>query len=94
MKKHYYIKNERIRLPIKSTALYAFFLYYFKIEDLWLGIAIAVVTIWWIMVIWASWGQEGVDLDLKDMITTKKKLKSDFQTKLEKLAEERRNENK
>jgi len=94
MKRHYYIKNQPIRLPISTTALYAFFLYYFKIADLWLGIAIAIGVLWWICVLALWWNQKGVEIDLEnlDQATPNKVrlTKSMFQTKLERMEEERR----
>lgn len=89
MKKRTVITNTPIKLPINTTMLYAFLLYYFKVDDLYCGIAITIAAIYWIAAIAAKWNEEQIDLFDEKTDNEKQPKKSAFAEKLDKMAEER-----
>lgn len=62
MKKIKVIKNIPARLPISTTVLYSFLMYYFNVDNLWWGVFITVFVIYWAISIWIVYAQEKIDL--------------------------------
>ena len=85
MKTRFVISNTPIRLPINSTILYAFLLYYFDVNNIWWGIFITVYSILWIAAISIRMSEESIDLNDKDLSEKKKVVQSRFARKLEEL---------
>lgn len=84
MKKHFVISNIPIKLPIQSTILYTFLLYYFKVPGLVWGIFITLYLIYWIIIIIAIWNQIKIDLN-SDELDKNKEMKSKFAQRLQNL---------
>lgn len=62
MKKRKVIRNIPARVPVANTILYSFLLYYFKVSQLWVGIFIAVYSIYWIICILLVFTEDRVDI--------------------------------
>ena len=76
MKKKLVIKNTPTELPINSTVLYTFLMWYFKVDNLFWGIFICCVGFYWIFAIKAINKEERIDLnDMKDNFSTPKSFK-------------------
>ncbi len=58
----YVVKNVPTKLPITSTVLYSFLLYYFNVDNIWWGIFITLYSIYWIVSVYAIIKQEGIDV--------------------------------
>ena len=86
MKKRTVISNLPIKLPIQSTILYSFLLYYFKVDSLYCGIFITLYSILWIVAIIVKWNEEKIDLDDDKKIT---EAKSKFAERLAQIVRER-----
>lgn len=87
MKKRKVITNIPVRLPIHSTMLYSFLLYYFEADRLFWGIFITCYSLIWLVVIISFFNQEKIDLfESKE---SKTESKSKFQDKLQKLKDEK-----
>lgn len=82
MKKRFVILNTRAKLPLNSTVLYSFLLYYFKVNDLYWDIFITLFAIIWIVCIYAIWTQEVIDLNTEEKEINKKLAQSKFAKKL------------
>lgn len=91
MKKHFVITNFPVKLPVQSTILYSFLLYYFKVDNIWWGIFITLYSIFWIIIIVMKCTEKRIDLtdtlgkDISVSLEGKK-----FQQVLEKLAKEKK----
>ena len=86
MKNKTVISNLPTRLPINSTILYSFLLYYFKVDSLYWGIFITLYSLLWIAVIIAKCYEEKIDLDDDKKIT---EAKSKFAERLAQIVRER-----
>jgi len=86
MKKKTVISNLPARLPIQSTILYSFLLYYFKVDSLYWGIFITLYSLLWIVVIIAKCYEERIDLDDDKKISAGK---SKFAERLAEIVRER-----
>ena len=62
MKKTKVIKNIPNKLPLTSTVLYTFLLYYFDVNGIVWGIFGTIYAIYWILVIVIIYNQERIDL--------------------------------
>lgn len=62
MKKIYVVKNIPARIPLNSTILYTFLLYYFEVDRLIWGIYICLMIAYWALNIAALFIQERVDI--------------------------------
>ena len=79
MKTRKVIKNTGIKLPIHSTIIYSFLLYYFDVSEIYLGIFGAVYVIYWCLAISIKWNEEEIDIfDEEEM----KKLRPTFKERL------------
>jgi len=86
MKKKTVLTNFPVRLPIQSTILYIFLLYYFNVDSLYWGIFITLCSLYWILIIAVKWSEERIDLDDDKKITT---AKSKFAERLVDIVRER-----
>jgi len=80
MEKRNVITNLPIRLPINSTILYSFLLYYFNVSGLNLGMFITAWTIVWILAIILKFTEVRVDV-FKDTKKTFKERLVELKTK-------------
>ena len=94
MKKHFVITNLPVRLPIQSTILYSFLLYYFEAHDVLWGVFITLYSILWIGLIWIKINEIKVDLNATQDEEKKIVKQSKFKEKLEELIKENQNQNK
>lgn len=62
MKKRYVIKNLPAKLPIHTTILYAFLLYYFNAAQWIWGAFITLTILYWIIVIINFCYQKSIDI--------------------------------
>lgn len=75
MKTKYFIGPSRTRLPFWWTGLCIFFLWFFKIDDLWWGVFATFAVIYWGMCIYAVfWHQVEIDINTKEGRTKLKEL--------------------
>ena len=78
-----------MRLPVNSTVLYSFLLYYFNVSGIWWGVFITLMTLLWVVIIVSRYHSIEVDLDSAVDPTynneVKAAVKSQFQIKLEEL---------
>lgn len=81
MKKRKVITNIPIKLPLQSTILYSFLLYYFEADRLWWGVFITCYSIIWIVAIISLFNQEKIDL-FDNEIIDKSETKLKFGDKL------------
>lgn len=96
MKKKMVITNIPVRLPIQSTILYSFLLYYFHASGLIWGIFGTLYLIFWILVLITKFSEERINLDEEDKPDSPGKnisTKSKFQQRLIDLASKRNNTN-
>lgn len=63
MKKRFVISNTPTKLPINSTILYTFLMWYFKVDNLYWGIFICFFGLLWILTLISLFTQEIVDLN-------------------------------
>lgn len=63
MKTTYCIGPIKFHLPIFSTGMIAFLLWFFKVDNIWWGIFIAFEVIMWIVVIATIWNQEEININ-------------------------------
>ncbi len=63
MKKRTVISNVPVKLPLQSTILYSFLLYYFHASGVLWGIFITLYAIYWLISIISLFNQDVVDLD-------------------------------
>ena len=54
--------NLPARLPISSTILYTFLMYYFNVDGVYWGVYITIMFIWWLITIIALYKQKSVDI--------------------------------
>ena len=66
MKKRTVITNTPVRLPLQSTVLYSFLLWYFEVNPVWWGIFGTLYTILWIVALLAKFSEERIDLDKEE----------------------------
>lgn len=88
MKKKYVITNTPTRLPLVSTAVFAFMLDYYKCNDIWWGVFITFWSFIWIASIISIW--EEVKIDLNSDEPKHEEVKNKFRDRIEKLMKERR----
>ena len=81
MKKRFVITSTPIKFPIQSTILYSFLLYYFKVDNIWWGIFIALYSLLWILAIVGKIYEEGVDINT-EISEKKSAVKSRFMERL------------
>ena len=82
MKKRFVISNLPARLPITSTVLYTFLMWYFKVDNLYWGIFICVFGVAWAVSFYMFFTQEIVDLNATTDEDKKKLKQSQFAEKL------------
>ena len=86
MKKRTVISNFPMKMPLNSTILYSFLLYYFNVDNIWWGIFITLYSILWIVFFVAKYNEESIDLDDDKKIT---EAKSKFAERLAQVVKER-----
>jgi hypothetical protein len=87
MKKRIVFTNQPIRLPIQGTVLYTFLLHYFQASDLIWGIYITLCIIYWTIVFYGLYFQEGFDINRHTGSSTKRTIVLD---RLKKLIEQQK----
>ena len=85
MKKHFVITSLPVKLPFRSTILYSFLLYYFKVDSLYWGMFITLYSILWIIAIFVKCHEIKVDLNATKDEEKKIIKQSKFQEKLNEL---------
>lgn len=83
MKKKLVITNVPSRLPVNSTILYSFLLYYFNVDDLYWGIFITLFSIYWILVIIVKFNEVNIDLNENENLSS-----SNFKEKIQNMIKE------
>ena len=94
MRKKLVIKNTPTKLPISSTVLYTFLMWYFKVDNLFWGIFICCFGFYWIFSFISINKEERIDLnDIKEESTKDNfSIPKSFRDRLrEKLIEEQNN---
>jgi hypothetical protein len=88
--KNFVISNTPAKLPIQSTILYSFLLYYFNVDNLWWGIFITLMLIWWAISFYAIFHQVIIDLNSNKLDENLEKIenKSNFVLILQNLIKE------
>lgn len=85
MKKRFVISNIQKGLPINSTILYTFLLYYFQVDGLYWGIFITLFTLYWISRIYTIATEERIDLNKQNLNDEKRVFRSKLMQALENL---------
>lgn len=83
MKKKLVITNVPSTLPVNSTILYSFLLYYFNVDDLYWGIFITLFSIYWILVIIVKSNEVNIDLNENKNLSS-----SNFKEKIQSMVKE------
>lgn len=83
MKKKLVITNVPSRLPVNSTILYSFLLYYFNVDDLYWGIFITLFSIYWILVFIVKFNEVNIDLNENENLSS-----SNFKEKIQNMIKE------
>lgn len=62
-------RNLPTRLPFVGTAVVWLLLDRLAVDGVWLGVVYVLVTLWWVIMVYAAWVQEAVDLPLDTLET-------------------------
>lgn len=83
MKKKLVITNVPSKLPVNSTILYSFLLYYFNVDGLYWGIFITLFSIYWILVFIVKFNEVNIDLNENENLSS-----SNFKEKIQNMIKE------
>jgi len=86
MEKSIVITNTPVRLPVSHTVLAFFLLYHFNVSDIVIGIAVALYSIIWILVLIVKFNEKSISIDFNEKDITEPTStvsKNRFQERLE-----------